>query len=117
MYLNEEFSKDLLIASKSRLETSIEALENERDNLLEFFNSIILQPQQVKQITDFAQKVMLGIETATDEFCAERKIIELLEVKVFCYRDGGDKRVRMSCILSTDNGDTSTDIPRNIKCY
>lgn len=110
LYLSGSFSKDLLIASKSRLETSISALESERDSLLEFLNSTTLQPYQVEQIQEFAQKVTSGIEYATNDFLAKRKIIEWLDVKVFCYLGDGERRVRMSCILSPDNGDVATNI-------
>jgi len=103
LYLEGSFPRDLLIEKKERLEQTIHSLENERSNLQGIIETKALTPEQIHDIQDFSRKITEGIDLVSCDFEAKRKLIDLLDVQVFCLiDDAGGKIVKLKCVLGSD---------------
>lgn len=110
LYLEGDFPKDLLLEKKTRLEDTIRVLNKEKQDLREFVDKISLTPEQFRDIQEFSRKVLEGINLASCDFDAKKRIIELLDIQVVCMLDeNGAKIVQLKCILGSDQYDISTN--------
>ena len=99
LYLSGDFDKTMLTDRKTRLETTITALEKERDDLVTTLESQTLTDEQIATIEDFAKKVSAGLEIADQDFEARRQIIDLLDVRVTLAIEDGEKIAYVRCLL------------------
>jgi hypothetical protein len=98
LYLSGDFPKENLIDHKSRLERTIESLEEEKKKLAGQINRG-LTPEQEQMIRDFAGRLGKGLSRADEKFAARRQIIELLNVSATLTRENGEKVAYVSCVL------------------
>jgi hypothetical protein len=58
--------------------------------------------EQIQDIRGFSKMVMEGIDMASCDFETKRRIIDLLDIQVFCtVDDSGEKLVGVKCVLGT----------------
>jgi len=98
LYLSGDFPKENLIDHKSRLERTIQSLEEEKKKLAAQINKGLTLEQE-KMIKDFAVQLGRGLSLADDHFQARRQIIELLDVTAVLTREDGQKVAYVSCVL------------------
>jgi site-specific DNA recombinase len=99
LYLSGDFSKDVLLDRKNRLEMTIEGLENKYKELQNHLEANILTPKQTQTIHEFAERVRAGLEKAEDNFETRRKVIDLLNTHGVLIREGKLKVAHVQCIL------------------
>jgi hypothetical protein len=110
LYLEGDFSKDLLIEKKARLEHTIQSLQLERENLKEIANTRTITPEQVQSIQDFSRKIIEELDIMSCDFQAKKKIIDLLNVEVICMTNtDGEKLIKTKCILGENQYHVSID--------
>lgn len=97
LYLAGDFPKEMLTERKTRLESTINALEEERTVLDASLESHTLTEEQIRSIKGFAAKVREGLEIA--DFQTRRRIIETLDVKVTLTVEEKEKVVYIQCVL------------------
>ncbi len=109
LYLEGGFPKDMLVEKKARLEQTIRSLENEKQNLIDFIEKKTVTAEQIQDIQEFSKMVIEGIDIASCDFEAKRRIIDLLNVQVVCtVDDQGGKIVKLTCVLGSDQYGLST---------
>jgi site-specific DNA recombinase len=100
LYLSGDFPKEVLTERKTRLETTIAALEKEQADLLMTLEAQTLSDDQIITITDFAKEVSEGLEIADQDFDARRQIIDLLDVQVtLATEEDGQKVIYARCLV------------------
>ncbi len=97
LYLTGDFSKEMLIDRKERLEATIEALKKEQATLTTKLETQALTTAQILSIKQFAERVGEGLEQA--DFAARRQIIEDLDVQATLTVEDGEKVAYVSCAL------------------
>ena len=100
LYLTGEFAKDALTERKRRLETTIEALQRERDGLQAHLTEIDLTPADIRNLQDFARSVAEGAREGCDDLAARRRILALLRVEGRLAVEDGQRVVYVQCRLS-----------------
>jgi site-specific DNA recombinase len=112
LYLSEEIDKELLLGRKRRLEETIRGLEAERARQAAVLEARAANETQLRDITEFAQKVRVGLAKANESFEAKREVLELLGVEVVCFVEDGVKKVRVTAVMGLESVlsivDTST---------
>jgi site-specific DNA recombinase len=98
LYLSGDFPKESLIDHKTRLEKTIQSLEQEKHKLMAQINRGLTLEQE-ELIKDFAVQFAEGLSLADDEFQTRRQIIELLNVTATLTRENGQKVAYVSCVL------------------
>jgi len=78
MYLSDDFLREMLQESKSRLEEALSNLCHEQVEISNHLQSTILSDEQIEDIEAFCAQVREGLENAT--FVQKRHIIDLLDV-------------------------------------
>jgi site-specific DNA recombinase len=99
LYLDGSFSRDMLVDKKQSLESEIESLEAECDDVKGQLKEQSLTDGQVRDIKEFANKVADGLGVADADFKHRRQIVDLLNVHVRLSREDGEKVVQMSSLL------------------
>jgi hypothetical protein len=110
LYLSGNFPKEVLTERKTRLETTIAALEKERVNLVTTLESQTLTDAQIATIEEFAREVAGGLEEAKT-FEAKRRIIDDLDVTVRLVMEDGLRVAYLYCLIDEARlliGDTTT---------
>jgi len=102
LYLSGDFDKDILTERKTRLENTIDALEQERASLAVQLEAHTLTDEQVTTITEFAQTVARGLEKADEDFGARRRLIEMLDVQATLTVEDGQKVAYVRCMMGKD---------------
>ncbi len=104
LYLSSEFSKEVLIDRRQRLESTIEALDKERNNLLAHLEARTLTVDQIQSIQDFAVKLQRGFAAADtdDQFETRRQIMAEMDVQVILTIEDNERIAYASCILGEE---------------
>ena len=102
---SKEF-KELLTDRKTRLETTIHALESERAGLVKQIEATALTEEQIKSVLDLAAELAPGLEEAREDFDARRVLIEKLNVQARLEAEGAGRSVRRFVRLSAVFGDS-----------
>ncbi len=103
LYLEGGFPKEMLVEKKARLEQTIHSLEAEKQNLSEFIERKTVTAEQVQHIQEFSKMVMDGLDLASCDFEAKKRIIDLLDIQVVCtVDDRNGKNVMLTCVLGSD---------------
>jgi len=96
LYLDGDFSKEILAESKARLESSSAALQRERDKLQRALETSVLSNDQIQTIEDLAAIVATGLDAAETDFSVRRRIIEMLDVQGVLSIEDGQKVVHLT---------------------
>lgn len=99
LYLSGDFLKGMLIERKTRLETTIGALERERGSLAVTLEAQTLTQEQIQTIREFAAEVRETLGIADASFEARRRVIEVLNVQATLTVERNEKIVYTSCAL------------------
>ena len=99
LYLAGDFPKEMLTERKARLETTIQALERERADLRAQLEASTLTDEQIRTIDDLARRMLPGLKAARDNFEAQRRIIDLLDVQVTLTVEEGEKVAYLRVLL------------------
>jgi hypothetical protein len=110
LYLLGDFTKDVLIDRKVRLEETIFALERERSGLAAHLQAQLLTTEQIQTIQSFAAKVGENLEAMDGDLAAMRALIAALDVQVTLVVENGQKFVYTRCIV----GESSCSVSQTI---
>jgi site-specific DNA recombinase len=99
LYLSGGFGKEMLAERKTRLETTIGALEGERAGLVAQLEARTLTGEQVQTIVDLAEQVRRKLPIADESFEARRRLIELLDVWMTLAVEDRERVVYARCML------------------
>jgi site-specific DNA recombinase len=92
LYLSGEFPREMLIERRSRLETTIAALEKERRALTVQLEERTLTNEEVQNLEEFARGVANALSLIDDgDFDAKREMIEWLDVRATLAVEDGFK--------------------------
>ena len=121
LYLGGEFSKELLTERKSRLETTISALDDERSGLLAHIAARSLAPEEVMELQGFAANVAAGLARADEEdYPVRRQIIETLRVEGTLAVEDGHRVLYVRCLIGEEGRfivDRNKDEERGSRCH
>ena len=93
------FPKDVLTDRKTRLETTIRALEREWAGLVVLLEAQTLTDDQVQDILSFAAELAPGLEEA-EEDVARRVLVRKLKVQAVLSKEAdGRQVVDVSCVI------------------
>ena len=98
LYLAGDFDREMLTDRKTRLETTLAALEKEKGDLVAFLESQ-LSDEKIVTLTEFAQEISEGLEMAETDFEAKRQIIDLLDVRVTLTVEDRQKVAYVRCLI------------------
>jgi site-specific DNA recombinase len=103
LYVTGGVTKDMLVDRKARLETTIGALEKEREGLLAQLKTQQLSDEQLDSIEGFAAQVAQGLAQAEESFATRRRVIEMLDLQVSLSHEGETPVVDVQCKLGSKN--------------
>lgn len=106
LYLTGDFPKEVLTERRARLQTTIDALEQERIELAAPLDEQTITNERIEGILDYAKLVAKGIEAAEHDFDKRRLLIEALDVRVRLTVEGDEQVAYARCLL----GDTSLSL-------
>jgi hypothetical protein len=101
LYLSGNLPMEMLTECKVKLETTINALEKERNALSTQINVNRLDDKQIRSIKEFALSVVKDLELVESDFDTKREVIELLNVQVTLTIENEQKVVYRQCRLGT----------------
>jgi site-specific DNA recombinase len=99
LYISGQVQRELLIDKKQQLESTLAALEKERDDLNLNLESESLSDSEIRQIVEFAAQIAEGLEPGNESFEDRRRIIELLDVRASFTVEDDQKYVDVWCFL------------------
>ena len=99
LYLKGNFPEEMLIDRKSRLETTIKHLKEEKARLNAHLEAKTLTEGQVQVVKEFAEKVQEGLVAAEDSFEQRRQLIDMLDVQVRLAIEDEKKIAYVQCRL------------------
>jgi len=123
LYITGDIPRELLVDKKQRLESTITALEKERDELNIDLETETLSENEIQQIREFAAQIAEGLEPGDETFEGRRRVIELLDVGAFLTVENGQKFIDIWCFLGRKKLSvefpTSQNVERakNYLCY
>jgi len=115
LYLGGDFTREVLIDRKVRLEETISALEREKSGLAAHLEAQLLTTEQIQTIQTFAAKVGENLEAMDGDLAAMRALIAALDVQVTLIVEDGQKVVYARCIIGEGSCPVSQTIIMN-KC-
>jgi hypothetical protein len=93
----------MLTDRKTRFETTINNLEEERSKLTRHLEAKMLTEEQIRTVKDFAEKVKEGLAVAEDSFESRRQLIEMLDVQVTLSVEDDNKVAYVECRLGNQS--------------
>ncbi len=99
LYVSGQIPKELLLEKKQRLDSTLSALEKEREELSVNMEGQALSEHDIQQIWDFAAQVAEGLYPGNESFEDRRQVIELLDVRANLTEEDGQKYVDVWCFL------------------
>ena len=102
LYLTGQFPKDVLTDRKVRLEETIQTLDRERAGLLSFLEARVLTDEQISNVQEFAVRVGRGLDGVEQDYEVQRRLVELLDVRVILNAEGGQRVAYARCMLGDD---------------
>lgn len=99
LYLTGDFTKEMLIDRKNRLETTISALEEEKASLIAQLESRTLTDSQMRALEEFAACIVQGLGRADEDFEIRRQIIDILDVQATLTVENGEKVAYVRCVV------------------
>ncbi|MBN1812323.1 MAG: hypothetical protein JXA14_10840 [Anaerolineae bacterium] len=80
IYLNGEFSRDLLTDRKQRIESTLARLRAEQGRLMAMIDQQSFNEEQSMTIVEFTRAIRSGMLKADEDFAQRRRLIEMLNV-------------------------------------
>ena len=102
LYLTGQFPKDVLTDRKVRLEETIQTLDRERAGLLSFLEARALTDEQISNVQEFAVRVGRGLDEVEQDYEVQRRLVELLDVRVILNAEDGQRVAYARCMLGDD---------------
>jgi hypothetical protein len=99
LYISGDIPRELLVDKKQRLESTLVALEKERDELNLDLETESITEKDIQQIREFAAQIAEGLEPGDETFDDRRRVIELLEVGASLTVEDGQKFIDVWCFL------------------
>jgi site-specific DNA recombinase len=99
LYVSGEIPRDLLLEKKQRLDSTLVALDKEREELSVNLGAQSLSENEIQQIWDFAAQVAEGLDPGSESFEDRRRVIEMLDVGAYLTEEDGQKYVDVWCFL------------------
>jgi site-specific DNA recombinase len=112
LYLSGQVNIEFLVDRKSRLESTIAALERERAEIAAQLEQQILTPEQMETIKRFSEQVAQDILSADENHAVRRQIIELLDVAGVLRKEEESLVLDVTCIV----GSGSLGLKQNTNC-
>ena len=103
LYLASDFPREALTERKARLETTGQALENERASLAAQLEAQSLTDEQIQSLEGFARKIAEGLVAAERDFETRRAVIEALDVHGTLVIEDGERIAYVQCILRKED--------------
>lgn len=104
LYLSEGFPKEMLVERRARLETEVEALEEERAALSQELEGRTLTPAQVAGLQAYADQVRADLKKTGTDFESRRNLLRRLRLFVVLSFEDGVKMVRPRFLAWTAKG-------------
>ena len=98
LYLSGDFDKTMLTERKTRLETTIGALERVRATMCAQIEAQTLTDDQIRDIRDFAAKVADGLSAAEGDIEKKRIVLDVLDVRAVLTVEDGQQVVYVHCL-------------------
>jgi hypothetical protein len=102
LYLRSEFEMDALTDRKKRLETTIQALSQERDSLTARLKAQTLSDERMQRILAFADRQSEKVQLAANDFAIRRSLIEELDAKGTVVWENDEMVIYARCILGEE---------------
>jgi site-specific DNA recombinase len=102
LYLAGDFPREVLTERKEWLQTTVDALEQERVELAAQLEAQTLTDEQIETIMEFTAKMGKGLDKAELDFEKRRRLIEELGVTVTLAVEDGQKVARVNCLVGCD---------------
>ena len=99
LFVSGAIPKDLLLEKKQRLDSTLGALDKERQDLSANLEAQSLSENEIQQIWDFAAQVAEGLDPGSESFEDRRQVIEILNVGANLIEEEGQKYVDVWCFL------------------
>jgi site-specific DNA recombinase len=99
LYIAGDIPRELLIDKKQRLESTLTALEKEREDLNMDLESESLSENEIQQIREFAAQIAEGLEPGDETFDDRQRVIELLDVGASLTVEDDQKFIDVWCFL------------------
>jgi site-specific DNA recombinase len=99
LYITGAIPRELLLDKKQQLESTLAALEKERENLNLQLDAEALSEAEIQQIREFAVQIGKGLQPGDESFNDRRRIIELLDVGALLSVENGEKIIDVWCFL------------------
>ena len=99
LYITGHVQREILIDKKQQLESTLVALDKERDELNLMLGRETLSTNDVAQITELAAQIADGLEQESESFEYRRRIIELLDVRASLIIEDNQKYIDVWCFL------------------
>ena len=114
LYISGQVQRELLIDKKQQLESTLSALEKERDELNLNLESEALSEYEIQQIVDFAAQIAEGLGPGDESFEDRRRIIELLDVRASFIVEDNQKYVDVWCFLGRNKLSIENPTSQNV---
>ena len=102
MYLTGDFTREMLTERKDRLQSTIDALEQERVDLQTQLEAAVLTDEQIETIMEFTAVMKEGLKEAEQDFGKRRWIIDALDVTARLTVEDGKKVAHVKCHIGKD---------------
>ena len=102
LYLSGDVERLYLIDKKQQLESTIEAMEGERAAVMAQTDAQFIQADHLKIIEARAAELRDELDNTEHDFKAQRRLIELLDVRVALTKVAGEIEARAECVLGVD---------------
>jgi hypothetical protein len=114
LYISGQVQRELLIDKKQQLESTLAALEKEREELNLNLESEALTDNEIRQIVEFAAQIAEGLEPGDESFEDRRRIIELLDVRASFIVENNQKYVDVWCFLGRNKLSIGNPTSQNV---
>ena len=102
LYLDGNFTKELLVERRQRLQDTVDSLANERVNLVSHLENSAYSPEQLQAMKEYTQEIAAGLEEAEEDFDSRKHIVEMLNVYASLAVEGDEKVAYVTCVFKTD---------------
>ncbi len=101
LYVGGDIPRDILVDKKQRLETTLSALDEEKQHLSSQLDGKTLTEADLMKIRSFAKQASEELNLDEVGFQGRRRLIEMLDVHAKLYVENEEKIVEVWCILGT----------------
>jgi site-specific DNA recombinase len=99
LYLVGDFPREVLTEREDRLETTIDALEQERADLATQLEARTITDEQIETVRKCIGEMEKGLEVAEGDFDKRRRLIDVLDVNATLAVENGHKVAHLRCVV------------------